>query len=68
MTEFLVGLGLLLAVEGLIFAIAPSAAKEAMRSAAEAPADRLRLIGIVSAVAGIVVIWAAKLWIARHGI
>jgi uncharacterized protein YjeT (DUF2065 family) len=31
-----------------------------MRSAAETPADILRIVGLVSAVAGVIVIWAAR--------
>jgi hypothetical protein len=60
MTEFIAAIGLLFAIEGLIFAIAPNAAKEAMRSAAETPVDRMRLIGVVSAIAGVLLVWFAK--------
>lgn len=60
MIDFLAALGLLLAIEGLIFAIAPSMAKEAMKSAAETPLDRMRIIGVVSAVVGVFLVWAAK--------
>lgn len=60
MTEFIVAFGLLFAIEGLIFAIVPSLAKESMKSAAETPVERMRIIGIVSAVVGVVLIWIAK--------
>lgn len=60
MTEFIVAFGLLFAIEGLIFAIAPTMAKEAMKSAAETPVERMRIIGVVSAIAGVFLIWIAK--------
>ena len=54
MTDFLVALGLVLAIEGLLFAAFPGAAKRAMESVAETPDQSLRMIGIVSAVVGVI--------------
>jgi uncharacterized protein YjeT (DUF2065 family) len=60
MTDFLVALGLVFAIEGLLFASIPEIAKEALRSASETPAERMRLIGIVSAVVGVGLVWLAR--------
>lgn len=60
MTDFLAALGLVFAIEGLLFAAMPNLAKDALRSAAETPSDRMRLIGICSAVAGVVLVWLAR--------
>ncbi|MDJ1158575.1 DUF2065 domain-containing protein [Chelatococcus sp. SYSU_G07232] len=60
MTDFLAALGLLLAVEGIIFAAFPTAAKRAMAEAADAPVERMRLVGIVSAIAGVVIVWLVR--------
>jgi uncharacterized protein len=60
MTDLVAALGLALAVEGLLFAAFPDAVKRAMIDAAESPSDRLRLVGIVSAVAGVVIVWLAR--------
>lgn len=60
MTDFLVAIGLVLVIEGVLFALTPGKVQEAMRSAAETPADILRIVGLVSAVAGVIVIWAAR--------
>ena len=60
MTDFLAALGLVFAIEGLLFASIPEIAKEALRSASETPADRMRLIGIVSAIVGVGVVWLVR--------
>jgi uncharacterized protein YjeT (DUF2065 family) len=60
MGEFFVAIGLVLALEGLIFAAFPGAAKQAMASVLETPDAILRTVGIASAVIGIVVIWLVR--------
>lgn len=60
MTDFLAALGLIFAIEGLLFAAAPGIAKEALKSASETPIERMRLIGIVSAVVGVALIWFVR--------
>jgi uncharacterized protein YjeT (DUF2065 family) len=60
MADLLAALGLVLAVEGLLFAAFPEAVRRAMIDAAQSPADRMRLVGIASAVAGVVLLWAIR--------
>lgn len=60
MLDLVAALGLALAVEGLLFAAFPDAVRRAMIEAAQTPSDRMRLVGIVSAVAGVVIVWAAR--------
>ncbi|WP_186419339.1 DUF2065 domain-containing protein [Bosea sp. CS1GBMeth4] len=60
MTDFLAALGLVFAIEGLLFASIPELAKEALRSASETPAERMRLIGIVSAIVGVGMVWLVR--------
>jgi uncharacterized protein len=60
MTDLIAALGLALAVEGLLFAAFPEAVKRAMIEAAQSPSDRMRLVGILSAVAGVVIVWGAR--------
>lgn len=60
MTDFVVAIGLVLVIEGVLFALLPGKAQEAMRQAAETPADMLRIVGLVSAVAGVIVIWVGR--------
>jgi uncharacterized protein YjeT (DUF2065 family) len=60
MSDFLIALGLVFAVEGLIFAAFPGTAKRAMTSALETSDGLLRIVGIVSAIIGVVLIWIVR--------
>ena len=60
MWDFIVAIGLMLAFEGLVFAAFPRAAKQAMASVLETPDQMLRIVGIVCAVIGILVIWIVR--------
>jgi hypothetical protein len=60
MAQFIVAIGLVLVIEGLIFAAFPTAAKRLAASALESPETTLRIAGIVSAMLGLVLIWLAR--------
>jgi uncharacterized protein len=60
MSEFVVAIGLVLALEGLVFAAFPRAAKRLAASAVETAEGSLRLAGVVSAVLGVVLIWLVR--------
>jgi uncharacterized protein YjeT (DUF2065 family) len=60
MSEFLVAIGLVLMIEGLIFAGFPAAAKRLAASAVESPEMSLRIAGIASAVVGLLLIWLVR--------
>jgi uncharacterized protein YjeT (DUF2065 family) len=60
MTDFLAALGLVFVIEGLMFAALPGHAKKAIESVLQTPEPTLRLIGIGSAVIGLVVVWLAR--------
>ena len=60
MTDFLVALGLVFAIEGLVFAALPGAAKRAMASMLDAPDATLRVVGVASAVIGVLLIWLVR--------
>jgi uncharacterized protein YjeT (DUF2065 family) len=60
MVDFLAALGLVFVIEGLIFAAFPGAAKRAMASVLESPDATLRMVGIGSAVIGLVMVWLAR--------
>ena len=59
-SDFLVGIGILLVIEGLVFAAAPVWLKRAMKSALETPDQILRAAGIGSAVVGLFLIWLIR--------
>ena len=60
MSDFLVALGLVFVIEGLIFAALPGSAKKAMAAVLETPDSVLRIVGIVSAVIGVVLVWLVR--------
>jgi uncharacterized protein YjeT (DUF2065 family) len=60
MSDFLAALGLLFALEGLIFAAFPGAAKRAMTNVMETPESTLRLVGVLSAAFGVAVVWLVR--------
>ena len=60
MGDFLAAFGLVFVIEGLIFAAVPGPAKRAMMSVIETPEASLRLIGIGSAVVGLLIVWLVR--------
>ncbi len=58
--DFLIGVGVLLVIEGLLFAAMPNWMREAMKSALVTPDAILRGVGIGSAVIGLLLIWAIR--------
>jgi uncharacterized protein YjeT (DUF2065 family) len=60
MTDFIVAIGLVLAIEGLIFAAFPGAAKRLAANALETPDASLRVAGVVSAVLGVLIVWLMR--------
>lgn len=59
-TDFLIGIGILFVIEGLLFAAMPNWMRQAMKSAIVTPDNVLRAVGIGSAVVGLVVIWLVR--------
>jgi uncharacterized protein len=59
-TDFLIGVGVLFVLEGLMFAASPDWMRRAMKSAMTTPDGVLRAVGIGSAVAGLILIWAVR--------
>lgn len=60
MSDFIVALGLVFFIEGVVFSAFPGTSKRAMASALESPDSSLRAVGIVSAVIGILLIWLIR--------
>ncbi len=59
-TDFLIGIGILFVLEGLMFAASPAWMRRAMKSALVTPDNILRIVGIVSAVVGLLLIWVVR--------
>jgi len=60
MSDFLVAIGLVFVIEGLIFAAFPDSAKKAVLAVAETPDMSLRIIGIGSALLGLFLVWLMR--------
>ena len=54
------GVAVVLALEGIAYAIAPAAMQRALMTLAAAPEQRLRLGGLVAAVLGVGIAWMLK--------
>ena len=60
MWDLVAALGLVLAVEGILFAAFPDATRRAMYEASQTPRDRVRLVGLASGVIGVLIVWAVR--------
>ena len=59
-SDFLVGLGVLFVIEGLLLLGVPGWIRSAMESVIKTPDNILRIVGIGSAVLGLVLIWFVR--------
>lgn len=57
MKDFIVAIGLVLVIEGLILAAFPNRVRDALETMRVTPDQQLRIVGIAAAVAGLAVIW-----------
>lgn len=60
MADLVVAVGLVLALEGLLYAAFPAGMKQAIRAALDMPDATLRTVGLVAAVAGVTIVWLAR--------
>jgi uncharacterized protein len=59
-TDFLAAIGLVLVIEGVVSAAFPNVTRAAMMAAAETPPAKLRVVGLVSALIGIAIVWFVR--------
>jgi uncharacterized protein len=60
MSEFVTAIGLVLVLEGLLYALAPNTVKQMMAMMDKLPPDTLRTGGLAAAAFGVVVVWLAR--------
>ena len=60
MSNFLAALGLVFAIEGIFLAAFPLSAKRSMTAIIEMADGPLRIVGLVSAVVGVLIVWLAR--------
>ena len=57
MSNLIVALGLVLVIEGTLWALAPGLGRKLLQVTAEAPESNLRLTGAAAVALGVLVIW-----------
>jgi len=60
MNEFIIAIGLVLFIEGLLCALFPSKIKNMSKLIEAMPVNNLRTIGIVFTIIGFIIIWYIK--------
>jgi len=60
MSDFLVALGLVFVIEGVVFAAFPRAARRAVATVLETPDAVLRLVGLASVIVGVLLVWVIR--------
>lgn len=60
MNEFIVGLGLLLVLEGVLYGGLPQLAKRLAAEVLSTPEQVLRTVGIASIVIGVALVWLVR--------
>ena len=60
MKELIIAVGLLLFIEGMLFALFPSKMKNMVKMVEKLPINQLRLSGLIFAIIGFVIVWYFK--------
>ena len=60
MNELIIAVGLLLFIEGILYALFPSKMKNMLKTVEKLPINQLRMGGLLFAVVGFVIIWYFK--------
>lgn len=60
MNEVIAAIGLVLVLEGVLYALFPGFMKSLAAQALETPGETLRLAGLVSAVLGVGIVWLVR--------
>lgn len=60
MNDLFVGLGLVLVIEGLIWALAPHFGLQMLEVAAHTPENRLRTGGAIAVAIGVFIVWLIR--------
>jgi uncharacterized protein YjeT (DUF2065 family) len=59
-SDFLVAIGLVLAIEGTLYAVAPQSLKAMMRTVVDLPDAQLRAAGLAALAVGVLVVWFVR--------
>jgi hypothetical protein len=60
MSEAVAAIGLVLVLEGALYALFPELMKRMAQQAIQTPGDTLRVAGVVSAALGVAIVWMVR--------
>lgn len=60
MSDLLVGIGLVLVIEGLLWALAPRLGARLLETLAEAPENTVRTVGATCVAIGVFIVWLVR--------
>jgi uncharacterized protein YjeT (DUF2065 family) len=60
MNEFVTAAGLVLVIEGLLYAFVPGHLKQMMAAMQQVPEETLRIGGVAAMAAGVAIVWIAR--------
>jgi hypothetical protein len=60
MHDLAVAIGLVLVIEGLLWALSPSLGRRLLEAAAGTPEQTLRLLGAIAIAVGVFVVWVVR--------
>lgn len=60
MSDLLVGIGLVLVIEGLLWAMAPGMAMRMLEAAAQSRETALRVAGLIAMIVGVAIVWFVR--------
>jgi uncharacterized protein YjeT (DUF2065 family) len=60
MSDIAVALGLVLVIEGALWALAPGLGRKFLEATAEMPESSLRVVGAAAAASGVLLIWLVR--------
>jgi uncharacterized protein len=58
--DILTAIGLVLAVEGLLYAAFPGGMKRAMLQIMDMPLEKMRMAGLLAAILGVAIVWLVR--------
>jgi uncharacterized protein len=60
MSNLAVAFGLVLVIEGMLWALAPGLGRKFLEATAEMPESTLRMVGAMAAAAGVLLVWIVR--------
>ncbi|SLN40163.1 hypothetical protein ROA7450_01918 [Roseovarius albus] len=60
MSIILLAIGLVLVIEGLVYALAPSLVEQLLEAFKEMPESSRRMMGLIAVALGVLLVWVAK--------